>query len=601
MGKFRKTALAVLFGGLMIAPGARAAITGSNITTPADPSFYVADYDAPTQTFAVAGTTSGGDPSVDRVDIRCYYGTTYRTLAANVLLNLDGSFSLPTANLGTLPDRVCRLRAVPATTSPADLSPFAGPRIGAGERDTSTQSGGPNNGTVYDYYIYGQQLTGAFDYVSLGSCGLYDGYLYDATFAQTTTTFYCNSGLFSNDSATPTRSELRIDGVNAYPPYSAHSINPNATGLPAVTYSYSVDPSTGNLVIHETDPLVKCPDATYPPTVASCASFVSTGVTDNRTIVQDHDGHLSTFSDAFTSTDNGSHGLDLLWDNNQRFHGSSGDSTQLEYQFPGQSGFSLHTVGDIVSVPASAPGTIVLRMHATADGDPSAGQGAIVYDRPVDSGKFTYSSTSYQELTLHQAGTVPAGGATTFRFAYAHAYSSADVAALAQGAADQFGGPAVHITSPVNGTVVHTPSVAVGGSATDNVGVTSLTVNGAGVAVGAGGAWSTTVPLHTGANAITAVAHDGPGNAAQDQVTVTYQPTSPPPPPVVNCKVPKLKKKTLSAAKKALKKAHCGVGKVKKKTSKSIKKGRVISSSPKAGKTVAKGTKVKLTVSKGRH
>jgi hypothetical protein len=255
------------------------------------------------------------------------------------------------------------------------------------------------------------------------------------------------------------------------------------------------------------------------------------------------------------------------------------------------------------SIPlAGAPGTILIRMHATADGDHSTGQGAIVYDQPADAAKFISSATSGQHFTLHQTATVPAGGAANFRFAYAQAYTSADVASLAGAATDAFAGPAVHITSPANGTVTHSPSIGVGGVATDNVAVTSLTVNGAAVAVGAGGAWATTVPLHAGANAITAVAHDGAGNASQDAITVTYQPVTPPPPPPVKCKVPKLKKKTLSAAKKALKKAHCGVAKkVKKKKSKSVKKGRVISSSPKAGKTVAKDTKVKLTVSKGRH
>ena len=51
----------------------------------------------------------------------------------------------------------------------------------------------------------------------------------------------------------------------------------------------------------------------------------------------------------------------------------------------------------------------------------------------------------------------------------------------------------------------------------------------------------------------------------------------------IACVVPKLKGKTLKAAKGALKKAHCGLGKVKHKHSSHVRKGHVIGSSPKAG------------------
>ena len=136
----------------------------------------------------------------------------------------------------------------------------------------------------------------------------------------------------------------------------AETINPNAAGLPAVSDTYTVDAATGNVVIHESDPLVKCSTATYPPTVSSCPTFVFTGVTDNRTITQDHDGHISWIANSFASTDGKGHALDLVWDNNQHFQDNSGDSSKLEYEFPGQSSFSMHKVGDSVSLPSS-PGT----------------------------------------------------------------------------------------------------------------------------------------------------------------------------------------------------------------------------------------------------
>lgn len=65
------------------------------------------------------------------------------------------------------------------------------------------------------------------------------------------------------------------------------------------------------------------------------------------------------------------------------------------------------------------------------------------------------------------------------------------------------------------------------------------------------------------------------------------------------CLVPKVKGKTLAAAKSAVVKAHCAVGKVSRARSKRIKKGHVISQSPSAGRSLLSGSKVKLVVSKG--
>lgn len=130
-------------------------------------------------------------------------------------------------------------------------------------------------------------------------------------------------------------------------------------------------------MIQETDPLVKCSSATYPPTTGSCASYLSAGVTDDRTITQDHDGHISWITDMFKSTDSKPHSLDLLWDDNQQFFGPSGDSSRLEYEFPGESSFSTHATGNAVSLPHGA-GAILICMHGAADGDMGTGQGAIV-------------------------------------------------------------------------------------------------------------------------------------------------------------------------------------------------------------------------------
>ena len=66
------------------------------------------------------------------------------------------------------------------------------------------------------------------------------------------------------------------------------------------------------------------------------------------------------------------------------------------------------------------------------------------------------------------------------------------------------------------------------------------------------------------------------------------------------CLVPKLKGKSLKAAKKKLKAANCKLGKVTKGKSKKIAKGLIIKQSPKPGARKPSGAKVNVKLSKGR-
>jgi hypothetical protein len=272
--------IGILAATLTFAGAARAAITGSSIATPDDLSFLSNDNDAGGGTdFTISGTTTGGSPASDRIDVRCYYGAGVSVLVSSGRsLNADGSFSFA-APLGAVEDHICRLRAIPAGSFPSDLAPFGGPRVATGERQTFTVQGGPNVGKVYDFYLWAQQRTAAFEYGSLGSCALFAGHLFDAALDQTTDTFFCNAWFTRFHSPSPTRSELRIDGANAYPVWAAADINGAGAGLPTLTYSYALDPHAGNMVIHDAEPLVKCADPAYPPTATSCATFLPTGVT----------------------------------------------------------------------------------------------------------------------------------------------------------------------------------------------------------------------------------------------------------------------------------------------------------------------------------
>jgi PASTA domain/Divergent InlB B-repeat domain len=575
---------ALVLCGLVVTPAARAAITASQITTPSNPSFFIADEDAASQPFTISGTTTGGNPNTDKVDVRCYFEGTSVKVKGSVSLNSNGSFSVPAADLNKLIDLTCQLKAVPAGTTPADLTPFAGPVVGVGSRETSKVSGGTNDGKAYDYAFDAQQLTAAFDYASLGSCGLHNGFLYDSTYANTTITFACNAGLLRVDSPiTPTRSELQIDGANAYAPTQAFFINPSAAGLPALTDRYTVDKATGNVLIQETGPLVKCASATYPPTTGSCATFVSTGVTDDRVITQDHDGHISWVTDTFKSTDSKGHSVDLLWDNNQQFFGPFGDSSQLEYEFPGESSYSTHAAGDSVSLAAS-PGTIFIRMHGAADGDMATGQGAIVFDRPATAAKFTDVTTVDSEFTLHQAGSIPAGGSTRFRFAYMHDYQAALVATRATAATTLFLNK-LTVSKSGKGKVTSSPSGISCGKACSH-----------------GYAYGTTVTLRAKAAKGSKFAGWSGGGCpgthnckVTTNANVTVEATF----VLRPCVVPNVVGKTLPAARAAIKKAFCSVGKVATAASSTVQRGRVISQRPPYGKRLKQHAKVNLVVSKG--
>jgi hypothetical protein len=67
------------------------------------------------------------------------------------------------------------------------------------------------------------------------------------------------------------------------------------------------------------------------------------------------------------------------------------------------------------------------------------------------------------------------------------------------------------------------------------------------------------------------------------------------------CVVPKLKGKTLSAAKRSLTSHRCRLGTVKRAVSRTVKKGHVISQKPRPGKRLTHGARVNLVISRGKH
>jgi len=91
--------------------------------------------------------------------------------------------------------------------------------------------------------------------------------------------------------------------------------------------------------------------------------------------------------------------------------------------------------------------------------------------------------------------------------------------------------PELAISSPAPGTTTHSQKIAVTGTATDESGIASVTVNGvlaSGASVG-WSIWSAEVGLTEGENTLTAVATDNAGLTTTKTVTVTYEPLTAPP------------------------------------------------------------------------
>jgi hypothetical protein len=520
------------------APTALGAVTSSSISTPA--GGFLIDQG---QSVTVSGTTNSRTGN-DSVDLNCYAGQSFRTLAGGVAVGANGSFSW-SGSLSPINAEACVLRAVPsgdgAAFPPGSPAPYSGPTIGLGKQQNLDVSGGPNAGDLAYYDLFDAQLDGGFHYLSLGGCAILDSFVYDPATYKSAQLDYCNGGFWWRDGyparsgfMTPMRSELQVDGADGYlagQMTDMGSVFTQNAGFPSLSYGYTLDPATGNLTLDETDQVVECSPAAaaFPPTTSSCSQFVPTGVQVQVRIVQSAGGRVASVSQSFSSTDGAPHNVDLEEDNEFAHPNHDGE---LNFPWTG-GGLQAYTVaGQAIPGPsASGPGSFFVKGSAAApDGSEVSAQGAVSFSNPPDSAKIvgtTNNSSGFSWVDLHYARTVPASGSVALGFTYSNAFLASETASDA-GAAEAAFHPSVAITAPASGAVSTRPTAVISGRAGDANRLTSLTVNGAPVGV-SNGAWSTTVTLTRGLNTITAVAGNEFGNTAQAQTTLTY---SPPPPPV---------------------------------------------------------------------
>jgi hypothetical protein len=529
----RRAVIAALAAALVfaVAPGvAQAAevdkIEETSITAPADPTFVLLNAGAK---LTVSGSVLHAKDRKEGVNIACYWETSAGVTESVVLAEavhvdytkttpISGTFSIPVSlpapAFTSEPEPIaCRLRAVPQeelfTPEPSTLAPFSGPRLGAAGFTPVTVAEGPNKGRVVNFEAFSAQLGGYGAYESFGYNGVIAGVPENPiTSAEGRNLFVANDTFEAPG--------LQVDGISAFAPGDAATLfskSANLSGLPELNASEDYNTTNGDLTIHESEELVKCaPEAAvYPPTATSCTSFVPTGVSLQRTIVQEQAGEHATVSDTYLSTDGLAHTLNLT-------SLEEAEETSARYNFPWVDGatYKEHKAGEVIPGPGG-PANVFVSFNGEADGSAKGAQGAITFASAPSKLAFAETGGLGTLLTASFERSIPAGGSTTLEQSFSWAFTEAQARTLA-------GGPVVSIASPVNGATIFTPAVTVTGSVVSlgNGLPATISVNGQSVPVAENGQWSTSVPLSVGANTVTAKATDSLGDSHSAQIEVSY-------------------------------------------------------------------------------
>jgi hypothetical protein len=412
---------------------ASATVSTTTITSPLDGAHYlVTDANSdPIQTVTLTGTSDG--TTGDVLNINCFGVAGSREKSdgpQGVPVQADGTFSVEMpidTGFGS-----CRLRAVPDTFSSGDsLAGFDGPTITTEYLVSSKIASGPNAGMTYDYHVLFQGSKALNDFYSATRLGLFQSRL---SYAGGTS----SDDLWSSVASLPHRygavqSQVRIDGKDAYGPYTAQEALKfvDRDGAPALGYDAQRDAGTGVVTIHETDPFVVCPGQTsFPPQSADCPSFDSAGVQLERTFTTGDGDRQVHVDDVWRSTDGKPHSISAAYlENVYGYSNVVGDTTQV--------GLKLRWSGDFQTFPgySTYPGPsqlansiLVRHSNPAPDGDLYAPRGAVTFDFPADveweqNGVVNLRAASFS---------VPAGGSRLLRQSFVIGTTDSEVLAKAK-------------------------------------------------------------------------------------------------------------------------------------------------------------------------
>ncbi|HEX8122281.1 MAG TPA: hypothetical protein VF549_13550 [Solirubrobacteraceae bacterium] len=539
-----RVALLAALAALALPGAAHAAVSTTEITTPADGAYVLMTDDSTPVT--ISGTAPGAADG-DLVDIYCDPGVTRFSLVANDVAIAGQAFTKQVTR--SLWPGTCRLHAIPdgMTAETADLSQFPGPLVTTDYRMRSRTPGGVASPDVLiDHYTSQIQSQGFVDYEGLFQCGLCDMSLfYEDTKKHSELLFYGNAFLPDDEGNPYNRSALRVDGRDAAGSdigdifLTGSGRGWDLEGVPPMT----VTPSGGrgeDLTIDEEQDIVRCegPGGGWPPTKEACGRLVSAGVHAKRRIAQTRGGTLVTLVDTFSSTDNQAHTLQANWFE-VLYDIEDTHRNGVDLPWIG-GGYQQRDDGQKAAAPPSTPASIFVKSDTTkADGERQFPQGVIVADMPIGEIEFRGDNAFVMPSTV----SVPAGGSVTVRHTYAMATTRAALDQVAFEAEDGYVPPTVAITTPGEGAQLSTAAIDVAGTAGNNKALPAVTLNGRPATVAADGSWTAKATLVPGENTLTAVARDAAGN----EVTATRKVVLVAPPPPADTVAPTLSGVSLSA------------------------------------------------------
>jgi hypothetical protein len=585
------TPFAVALAMLAAAPIAHAGVTfhASVISSPTTGAELFYDGVAQAGTVTVQGSVT---PAITTTGtLVCYSAPATYTLAAGVPITV-GAFSA-TVSLAPVAGQVCRLELVPSgpqlITDVSAPTNYAGPVI-----SVSTQVPLSSNGLEFGYYVLAGDPSWSFAFGGdvLGTCPIAASDATDPSNYGSYSLFFGNACLPAVSGLPPnqaTRSAIQISGLNAYLPGSVPWLTARA-GFQPMSVGTAWDPTHDTVTISETDALMVCTTpGGYPPIASDCPSLAPAGVQLQQTTTVESGDQVARVSQTFNDTDGTAHTLDLLFSQAVHAYETGGAPG---FEFPAQGQFATHGAPDAYSPFPAGPGTIDVVADAS---DPPSGSnpiGAITYSTPPQSATFVNARTAQTaSFLMHYVESIPAGGSVNLEWSFSQAASAASLGPLVQLEIDRFYSPTVAVATPAQGATVRTASVLVSGQASDPGGISAVSVDGQSVTAGPAGTFTTTVPLHLGANTIQITATNLAGVTGSAERVVVYTP--------VPCLVPKLTGRTLARARKMLSGGGCIPGRVVKVHSRRVKRGKVVSTTPRAGTRRSHGTRIRITLSAG--